>query len=157
MKSGDSKLSNDSGTRPRILVAEDEAVTALALEHTLLASGYDVCGLASTARRALQLARNDRPDLVVIDVRLRDGVSGHLAAREIQTELGIPVILISGHFEETCAREAGVVGFLRKPFGDVELLQTIEAVFETLRTRRPARAAPGLLVPNHFVGAEDGA
>jgi DNA-binding NtrC family response regulator len=134
-----------------ILIVEDEAVSALAIEQILLAHGYDVCGIAATGHDARALARSARPALALIDVRLKDGVIGHIAAHDIQTQLGIPVVLMSGHSDESCARQAGVVGFLPKPFGDHQLLRLIDAALRTVRTNKASCPIPGLLVPNHFV------
>lgn len=139
-------------SRRRVLLVEDEAVTALALEQILLGGGYEVCGIASTAAGAKSLAQSTRPDVAVVDVRLRDGVTGHSAAMEIQTRLKIPVVLTSGHFDEKHAREAGLAGFLRKPFSEPQLLQVIDAVLGLVYANRAVPPlVPGVMVPNYFV------
>ena len=112
--------------RYRVLVAEDEAITALALEQTLAAHGFDVCGLTSTGAEARSVAERARPAVAIIDVRLKDGVIGHVVARDLQARLGIPVILMSGHADARTARELGAAGFLPKPFSDRDLVRAIE-------------------------------
>lgn len=111
--------------RYRVLIAEDEAITALALEQALLMQGYDVCGLAASGAEARALAERLRPTVAVIDMRLKDGVTGAQVARELQARLGIPVILMSGHADHRSVDELGAAGFLAKPFSDAELFRAI--------------------------------
>jgi DNA-binding NtrC family response regulator len=138
-------------TRGRVLIAEDEAVTALSLEQALIDHGYEVCGLAATGKAARILAESERPTIAIVDVRLRDGTTGHEAAQDIHTLLGIPVILMSGHSDEAKARQIGAIGFLPKPFAHDSLLQMVDRALRLLRGE--GRCASGLLIPNHFIDA----
>ena len=116
--------------RCRVLIAEDEAITALALEQTLLSHGFEVCGPAATGAEARALAEAARPAVAVIDLRLKDGVTGHLVAHYIQTRLGVPVLLMSGHADEKSARQLGAAGFLSKPFSDTDLVRAVEKILQ---------------------------
>lgn len=115
-------------SRCRILIVEDEAITALALEQALLVQGYDVCGLAASSTEARALAERLRPSVAVVDMRLKDGVTGALVARDLQARWGIPVILMSGHADHRSASELGAAGFLAKPFSDADLVRAIAAI-----------------------------
>jgi DNA-binding response OmpR family regulator len=111
-----------------VLIAEDEAITAFALEQTVLAHGYEVCGVVASGAEARALAERHRPTLAVVDIRLKDGLTGNTVARALQERFGIPVILMSGHSDEKSALDLGAAGFLAKPFSDSELIRTIERV-----------------------------
>ncbi len=103
----------------RILIVEDEMFVAMDIEAAVNKAGHKVVGFAGTAERAVTLADETRPDLVLMDIRLpgdRDGVE---AAIEIRQRFDIPSLLISGYADaETRARAeaARPLGFIAKPF-----------------------------------------
>src|SRR5690348_2348320 len=74
--------------RPRMLVVEDEWLISLQLEQMLAAAGFEVVGTAANAARAVALADRERPDLVLMDIRLAGPVDGIEAAREIMDRFG---------------------------------------------------------------------
>lgn len=121
-------------TKPiRILLVEDEFLIAMSIEGDLRDSGYDVVGIARSADTAAELSRSERPDLVLMDIRLvgkRDGID---AALEIYETTGIRCIFATAHCDtETIARArpAAPLGWLHKPYGRDSLLSTVE---ESLR------------------------
>src|SRR5207302_6987906 len=71
----------------RILVVEDEAITAADLQDRLVQLGYEIAGWAVTGADAVKLARSEQPDLVLMDIRLKGRMTGIEAAREIRAEL----------------------------------------------------------------------
>jgi DNA-binding response OmpR family regulator len=79
----------------RILVVEDEALIALDLMEVLTEAGFEVCGLAATEHRAVELARLHRPALAVVDMRLAEG-SGLAAALQMHRECGTRVLFATG-------------------------------------------------------------
>jgi DNA-binding NarL/FixJ family response regulator len=92
--------------RKRILIVEDEPWIALDLEHLIADAGYEIAGLAQDANEALHIAKETRPALVLMDVRLageRDGID---AASDIFESLGIRSIFVSAHFDRTTRRRA---------------------------------------------------
>jgi CheY-like chemotaxis protein len=103
----------------RILIVEDEMFVAMDIEAAVIKAGHKVVGFAGTAERAVSLADEMRPDLVLMDIRLlgeRDGVD---AAIEIRQRFDIPSLLISAYSDaETRARAAPAraLGFIAKPF-----------------------------------------
>ncbi|MFC7610451.1 response regulator [Teichococcus aestuarii] len=95
-------------SRGRVLVVEDEYFVALYAEDALASAGFEVVGVAATAEEAVEIARAERPDLVLMDIRLtgaRDGIS---AAAEIRSSLGIPSLFATAHSDAaTRARGEG--------------------------------------------------
>lgn len=126
-------------TRWRIVIADDESLIRLDLREMLTHLGYEVIGEAGDGRTALELAKRLRPDLLVMDIRMPelDGIS---AAEELTREKIAPVVLVTAYSDQELverAREAGVVGYVVKPFREAELMPVIElsrARFEEFRT-----------------------
>jgi PAS domain S-box-containing protein len=114
----------------RILIVEVEAVIAMQLAETLRGMGYEVAGTAADPAQARSLASSLDPDLVLMDVVLRDDYDGIAACRDIQSGMDIPVVLLTGHTEpEVVERvsQACPYGFVTKPFSPALLRLTLEA------------------------------
>ncbi len=110
-------------TSLRILVAEDEPLSAMALQAQLEALGHAVVGPAHNGRDAVELARNTPVDLAILDVRM-PGLSGLDAAQEIATIREVPVILLSGYSDPDMieqATRAPVFHYLVKPVSMADL------------------------------------
>ena len=123
----------------RILIAEDETIIRLDLRELLERSGFDVVAEARDGEEAVTLARSEAPDLALLDVKMPklDGID---AARRILEERPIPIVMVTAYGEqELVARavEAGVFGYLVKPFRETDLLPAIE----TARARYEELAA----------------
>jgi AmiR/NasT family two-component response regulator len=158
----------------RILVAEDETIIRLDLKETLERAGFEVCGEARDGEEAVELAREEKPDLAVLDVKMPrlDGIE---AARRILAERPIPIVMLTayGH-DELVARavEAGVFAYLVKPFRESDLLPAIqtakaryaelealreeaESLAEALATRKVVERAKGLLMEQDGLSEQD--
>src|SRR4051812_30300206 len=101
-------ISSRAASRPRILIVEDDYLVALELEHFLLEVGFDVIGIAATADAAVNKATSDKPDLVIMDIRLagvRDGVD---AAIEIYRTHGIPSIFATANTDPYTRQRAAL-------------------------------------------------
>lgn len=125
----------------RILLVEDEAITAMDLQRKLEFQGYDVTGIAHSGEAAVELAEKHRPDLILMDIILKGPMSGVDAAERIK-DLDIPVVFLSAHSEETTmesAREVEPYGYLIKPFDEKELFFTIELAIQRHRSERKIR------------------
>ena len=81
----------------RALIVEDEIVFALNLEAEMHALGFDVCDLAANGQQACQLAMNNQPDVVLMDINLEGGREGIEVARWLRTVCDTPVVFISGY------------------------------------------------------------
>ncbi|MGB9838008.1 MAG: GAF domain-containing protein [Methanothermobacter sp.] len=125
----------------RILLVEDEAITAMDLQRKLEFQGYDVTGIAHSGEAAVELAEKQRPDLIIMDIILKGSMSGVEAAERIRT-LDIPVVFLSAHSEESMmgsARRVEPYGYLIKPFDEKELFFTIELAIQRHRSERKIR------------------
>lgn len=102
----------------RLLVVEDEFVTAMLLQKTLRAAGYEVCGLASTGPKAIEKAEAERPDVILMDICLAGEMNGIEAAREIQKRAPVPIIFVSAYADTEIVQQAEALrplAFLSKP------------------------------------------
>jgi AmiR/NasT family two-component response regulator len=113
--------------RTRVLIAEDQTLIRLELHRLLEAAGYDVCGMAIDGLEAVECAADLQPDLVVLDVKMPrlDGVE---AARRILAARNVPIVMLTAYgYGELISRalEAGVVGFVVKPFREADLLDAL--------------------------------
>lgn len=111
-------------SQPRVLIVEDELITALDLEETLQRLGYAVVGVADTGPLALALATQEQPDLVLMDVTLRGPLDGVMVAEQLRAQFDLPVVYLTAHTDAATVERAvqsGSFGYLIKPFDDNEL------------------------------------
>lgn len=134
--------------RLRLLIVENDRVTARDLEATLRRRGFVVAGIAYSAAQALDFLEGDKPDLVLLDIQLDGPEDGIQLARRFREEHGIPSIFVTGYSEETIldrARAAQPAAFLRKPFSDAEIAVCLESVVERrIAGERLSLRLPGL-------------
>src|SRR5438128_1316431 len=123
----------------RVLVAEDETLIRLDLRELLEQAGFEVCAEARDGLEAVELAREVEPDVAVLDVKMPrlDGIE---AARKILERRPIPIVMRTAYGQDELvsrAVEAGVFGYLVKPFREQDLLPAIR----TARARHEELAA----------------
>ena len=109
--------------RVRVMVADDEAITRLDLQETLTNLGYLVVGAVGDGESAVNQARELRPDVVIMDIKM-PGMDGIEAAKVLTEENVAPVVLLSAYSQQELierAQEAGVVGYLVKPYRETDL------------------------------------
>jgi AmiR/NasT family two-component response regulator len=117
-----------TGTRPRLLIAEDEAIIRLDLKEMLEEEGYEVVGEAADGEAAVRLARENDPDLVIMDVKM-PGMDGLTAAEKIVDEQLSAVLILTAFSQRDLvqrAAEAGAMGYLVKPFQKTDLMPAID-------------------------------
>ena len=151
--------------RTRVIIADDESLIRMDLREMLTNLGYLVVGEAGDGRSAVNLARELRPDIVVMDVKMPD-MDGIEAARVLTEERLAPVLLLSAYSQQELvqrARQAGVAGYLVKPFRESDLTPAIEVVLarfseframerevanlqDALETRKMVDRAKGILM-----------
>jgi AmiR/NasT family two-component response regulator len=158
----------------RILVAEDETIIRLDLRAMLERAGFEVCAEARDGDEAVALARSAEPDLALLDVKMPklDGID---AARQILDERPIPIVMVTAYGEQELvsrAVEAGVFGYLVKPFRETDLLPAIEtararhaelvelrqeadSLAEALVARKAIERAKGLLMARDGLTEQD--
>jgi response regulator NasT len=149
----------------RLVIADDESLIRMNLKETLVALGYLVVGEAGDGVSVVNLARELRPDLVIMDIKMPK-LDGIQAAKVLTEDKIAPVLLLTAYSDRELvdrAREAGVVNYIVKPFRDAELLPAIEIAMaryaefqeidkkvgdlqETLETRKLVERAKGVLM-----------
>nr|WP_202429442.1 response regulator [Streptomyces sp. SID4926] len=112
----------------RVVIAEDEALIRLDLKEMLEEEGYTVVGEAGDGQQAVELAREHKPDLVILDVKMPvlDGIS---AAEKIAEESIAPVLMLTAFSQRDLverARDAGAMAYLVKPFSKSDVVPAIE-------------------------------
>jgi AmiR/NasT family two-component response regulator len=158
----------------RILVAEDETLIRLDLRGLLEAAGHEVCAEARDGEEAVALARETAPDVALLDVKMPrlDGIE---AARRILDERPIPIVIVTAYGEQELvsrAVEAGVFGYLVKPFRESDLLPAIatataryeelqalreeaDSLAEALAARKAIERAKGILMEREGLSEQD--
>ena len=149
----------------RLVIADDESIIRMNLKETLVGIGYLVVGEAGDGVSVVNLARELRPDLVIMDIKMPK-LDGIQAAKVLTEDKIAPVLLLTAYSDRDLvdrAREAGVVNYLVKPFKDAELLPAIEIAIarysefqeidkkmtdlqDTLETRKLVERAKGVLM-----------
>jgi AmiR/NasT family two-component response regulator len=152
----------------RIVIAEDESVNRVDLEEELQQQGYEVVGAAADGEAAINLTRELRPDVVLMDIKMpkMDGIS---AAETLTREKLAPVLLFTAYSDDDLierARAAGVVHFVTKPWREKDLKPAIEIALsrfneframetkvkdleEALATRKVVEKAKGVLMDKY--------
>ena len=155
-------------------MAEDETIIRLDLRELLERAGFEVCAEARDGEEAVALAREHEPDLAIMDVKMPrlDGIE---AARRILDERPIPIVMLTAYGQEELvsrAVEAGVFGYLVKPFREADLLPAIatararyeelaavrdeaESLADALAARKAIERAKGVLMEREGLSEQD--
>ena len=158
----------------RVLIAEDETIIRLDLRGLLEGAGHEVCAEARDGIEAVELARSEQPDVALLDVKMPrlDGIE---AARRILDERPIPIVMLTAYGQDELvsrAIEAGVFGYLVKPFREADLLPAIQtararhdelaalreeadSLAEALAARKAIERAKGLLMEKESLSEAD--
>lgn len=152
----------------RVVIAEDEAIIRLDLKETLEEEGYEVVGETGRGDKAVDLVREHRPDLAILDIKM-PGMDGLEAARLITADRICGVLVLTAFSQREVieeARDAGALAYLVKPFQKTDLIPAIEvaigrfremqalngevdALGEQLETRKALDRAKGVLMDRH--------
>ena len=115
--------------KAQILVVEDESIVAKDIQHRLRALGYHIPAVASSGEEALKKAEVTRPDLVLMDIRLKGAMDGVATAEELRRQFNIPVVYLTAYADNDTLQRAKLTepfGYILKPFEERELLTCIE-------------------------------
>lgn len=124
--------------RTRIIIADDESIIRMDVREMLTNLGYLVVGEVGDGRSAVNLARELRPDIVVMDIKMPD-MDGIEAAKILTEERIAPVLLLTAYSQRDLverAKEAGVAGYIVKPFQESDLTPAIEVALARFREFR---------------------
>ncbi len=160
--------------RTRVIIADDESLIRTDLREMLTSLGYLVVGDVGDGQSAVNLARELKPDVVIMDIKMPN-MDGIEAARLLTQEKIAPVLLLTAYSQRDLvdrAKEAGVVGYLVKPFREQEIVPAVDIALarfqefrelekevgdlkETLETRKVVDRAKGVLMDSqHLTEAE---
>ncbi len=117
-------------TKKRILIVEDEIVTAMDEQQCLESLGYEVIGIVASGEEAIKHSETEKPDLVLMDITLKGEMDGVEAAWKIRDDFGIPVIFVTAHGDKKVyesALQGHLTGYIIKPFDAKILADNIEA------------------------------
>jgi PAS domain S-box-containing protein len=117
----------------RVLLVEDERISAFNLQQGLRRLGYDVPSIASSGAAALEIIMRDRPDIVLMDIHIEGDIDGIETAGRIPPELMIPVIYLTAYSEDSTLKRAAETrpyGYLLKPFSERELHAMIQMAMQ---------------------------
>ncbi len=115
--------------KTNVLVVEDEAIVSKDIQHSLKKLGYNVVGSASTGEKAIELATELKPDIVLMDIMLKGQLTGIEAAEEIKLRIDVPVIYLTAYADEGTLSRAKVTepyGYIIKPFKEIDIHTSIE-------------------------------
>jgi DNA-binding NarL/FixJ family response regulator len=120
-------LNTDRTPQPRVLIVEDEGLVAMNIESALAEGGFNITGIVDTEADAVAAAERLKPDIILMDITLRDG-DGISAARTILKRLETCIIFVSGNSDPltlAAAQELKPAAFIRKPFVTDSLAQLV--------------------------------
>ncbi|MEW6507121.1 MAG: PAS domain S-box protein [Bacteroidota bacterium] len=123
------KLKKPKKEEVKILVVDDENIVALYIKNTLEKYGYNVVGIAANSKEALQMVKESKPNLILMDVMIKGAKDGIETASEINEFADIPIIFLTAYSDNNSLERAKLVepyGYLIKPFDNRELFTTIE-------------------------------
>ncbi len=158
----------------RVVIADDETIIRLDLKSLLEELGHEVVGEAADGQKALELARSLKPDVIIMDIKMpvMDGLD---AAKIIAEEKIAPVVLLTAYSQKDLierAKEAGVFGYLVKPFQESDIMPAIEIALsrylemqdlettvgdleDKLETRKVIDRAKGILMDKYQMSEAD--
>ncbi|RLC56678.1 MAG: response regulator [Candidatus Cloacimonadota bacterium] len=117
----------------KILIAEDEAIIVQCLKMELELHGYEVCNFVAEGEEAIEIAKEEKPDIILMDIHLSGKMDGIEAARQIVALKDIPIIFMTG-FNDTNihkkAQDINPVAYLEKPIEVYDVTPIIESVFK---------------------------
>lgn len=141
---GVKRTNGQSADPAKILVVEDEQIIALELKDRLTHMGHRVVGVAAAGQEAVEQARSQKPDLVLMDIKLQGPMDGIDAAKAILSEVDIPVVYLTAFADEPTVQRAKATapyGYILKPFQERELQIVIEVSLHRHRLTRELRAS----------------
>lgn len=159
----------------RALICEDEGVTVMQIRKALIRAGYDVVGEAVEGRKAIDMAQELRPDLILMDINMPGPIDGIAATREILKQQPIPIIMLTAYSDDSYvdnALDAGACAYLVKPITSEQLLPAIKLAMsrflalqdaikeatdirDALETRKLVERAKGILMDRRQLSESD--
>jgi DNA-binding response OmpR family regulator len=127
-----------------ILIVEDDALIAMALQMLLCAAGYRVLGPAASVQEALELVSNEEPDIAFVDVNLAGDGDGLSLARLLAERLGTTIVFLTARPDEARKARETALGVVSKPYGPRTVLRAVEIAAATRMGLAIDGVPPGL-------------
>jgi signal transduction histidine kinase len=127
----------------RLVIVEDEAILALDIERTLTRAGFTVSGVAADGEAAVALVERERPDLVLMDIRLQGDQDGIETAATLKAKFDVPVVYLTAHGDPKTierAQQTEPAGYLLKPFKKPDLQNVVTIALARMDDERKLRA-----------------
>ena len=127
--------------KTKILIVEDNLITAKGIEKSLKDMGYAVVGVASNEVKTLELVSSESPALVLMDIKLKGGEDGVEIAQKVQSQFDVPVVFLTAYTDDDTVMRvfhSGAYGYLIKPFRDGLLHEGIEKALARHQLKRDA-------------------
>jgi signal transduction histidine kinase len=137
---------------PKILIVEDEAIVGLDIEKKLKSMDYQVLGQASSGEEAIQKANELKPDLVLMDIKIKGKLDGIDAAQQIKAQLDIPVIFVTAYADDKMIKRAKATdpyGYILKPINKRELHTGVEMALNRHQSEKERKRAEEALQKAH--------
>lgn len=115
--------------KANVLVVEDESIVSKDIQYSLKKLGYNVVGASATGEKAIEMAEELKPDIVLMDIMLKGKLTGIDAAAAIRETVNIPVIFLTAYADEGTLAKAKVTepyGYIIKPFKEIDIHTSIE-------------------------------
>src|ERR1051326_1832947 len=168
-------MTSDMVASQRALICEDVGVTVLQIRKALLKAGYEVVGEAVEGRKAIEMAKDLKPDLILMDINMPGPIDGITATREILSAQPVPIIMLTAYSDDDyvdAALDAGACAYLVKPITSEQLLPAIKTAMtrfqdlqaalheatdlkDALETRKLVERAKGILMERKSLAESD--
>ena len=116
--------------KQKILIVEDESLTARWLEMELSKEGYDICGLVTTGEEAVIVAQKKQPNFILMDIRLAGEIDGITAAEEIIKNMTVDVIIMTAYSQKRIRERIKLLNpraFINKPIEISDIIDVIKS------------------------------
>ena len=126
----------------KVLIVEDEGLLAMNMKRVLVNGGFSVTGIAVSGEKALKSVKENRPDLVLMDIKLKGKLDGIETVELINEQHSIPVIYLSAHADENTMNRASrtnPIGFIRKPVEEGQLCRIVRNVLKNYKPENIAQ------------------
>src|ERR1700722_6991690 len=126
----------------KVMIAEDDLMMADMLEDVLVEGGYEVCGIARTVEKGVELGERHQPDLAVLDLRLAEGGLGTEIARRLNRQGQLGVLYATGNIGHTSLTKADGEACLGKPYRSKDVVRALTIVREIVSTGEATKPFP---------------
>ena len=134
---------------PSVMIAEDDLFMADMLEEALAASGYEVCGIARTVEKAVELGERHKPDLAILDIRLANGGLGTDIPARLKSQGHMGVLYASGHVGQLSLTKTDGEALIVKPYRAEDVIRALRIVEQIVSTSNASHLYPkGLSILN---------